>query len=668
MPGADRLSTVVADLRIDLFGGFRVTVDGRAVPDAAWSRRKPATLIKLLALAPGHRLRREQVMDVLWPELDPSAAAANLRKALHSARRAIAPGDGTDLIVSVGELLCLPSDGLSVDVDDYWTLAATARRTQDADAYVSAIELYQNGLLAEDRYEDWAVAPRDELRGDWIVLTAKFAGLLEARGELNEAVRIVQRLVAAEPLREENHAWLMRLHSLAGRRDEARRQYDRLRQLLETEVGVEPSAQTQRLFEEIRGDYASEPELATELWERVGDLRAQSGDAEAAGKAFEHALGAATDSATASRLHRKCATALLMHHRPDAAAPHLDTADGLQPDAAEQGRLACLRANMMWEVGDLDAAWRYAERAHRIAVAHGTADDAADALEAQAIISHMRGDWRSGLQALIERLSTDDLGGRVSRFYEVNHCISQYQLYDDGLAGDVEDYARQTLAVAERTDAIPAQAFAWCLLGESLLLHGHWDEADACLERSCELYGPAGSRTVALPWLRRAELAVCVGAYEDVAGHLRRATAIATVTPASRHAWGRLHATAALAALEQGQLDVALRSVRAARSTAARYGDCPTCGAMLNPVAADALAQSGDLSEARVFAEAARDAAASFPSSAFRAMAEAAAGSVALSDGDAAEARTRFETAAALYDTAEQPYWVHRSLRRAAGV
>ena len=40
-------------------------------------------LVKLLALAPGYRLHREQVMDALWPDLAPEAAAGNLRKAVH---------------------------------------------------------------------------------------------------------------------------------------------------------------------------------------------------------------------------------------------------------------------------------------------------------------------------------------------------------------------------------------------------------------------------------------------------------------------------------------------------------------------------------------------------------------------------------------------------------
>ena len=55
-------------VRIGLLGGFSVTVGDRKVDESAWRLRKAASLIKLLALAPGHRLHRERAMDLLWPE------------------------------------------------------------------------------------------------------------------------------------------------------------------------------------------------------------------------------------------------------------------------------------------------------------------------------------------------------------------------------------------------------------------------------------------------------------------------------------------------------------------------------------------------------------------------------------------------------------------------
>ena len=659
----------MADLRIELLGGFRVAMGASAVPDETWRRRKPAAVVKLLALAPGHRLQREQVMELLWPELDPPAAAANLRKAVHYARRVLGE-EGSRLIVSVGELLCLPPERVWVDVDSFRAAVARARRSGDAGAYAEAIEVYGDGLLPEDRYEEWAIDPRDELRLEFVEVLEELASMLEARGDLDGATRVVRRLVAEEPVREGAHARLIRLHALAGRRNEALREYETLRESLAEQFGSEPSPETQRLYEEVRSNQASEPELSAELWERVGDLRVLSGDTTGAAKAFGSALEAARSPGVAVRLQRKIAGALLMQHDPDAAEPHLEAAEKLTPEPVERARLSCLRANQAWERGDLDAAQRFAQEAHELAKADGEADDVAAAQEALAVVSHLRGDWRQGLQLEIERLAAEgSRSGQLARVFDIHHCVGQYHLYGDGLADDVEEYARRTLALAEQAEAVRAQAFAWCLLGESLLLRARWDEAAGCLERSCELHRSLGPKSgAALPWQRLAELAVCRGTPEAAELPLRRASAIATVSPMAKHLWGRIHATAAFAALEQGDPEAAARSVRAAAAAAARYGDCPSCSVLLNPMAAEAFAALGDRQSTRAYAESAARAAGFFESSAWRAMAELAAASLAAVEGEPARARQGFSDAAGLYERARQPYWAERASAHAAAV
>jgi DNA-binding SARP family transcriptional activator len=78
-------------VRIGLLGGFSVTVGERKVDESAWRLRKAASLLKLLALAPSHRMHRERAMDLLWPELGRKAASNNLRQTLHVARRKLHP-------------------------------------------------------------------------------------------------------------------------------------------------------------------------------------------------------------------------------------------------------------------------------------------------------------------------------------------------------------------------------------------------------------------------------------------------------------------------------------------------------------------------------------------------------------------------------------------------
>ena len=664
------LSESMDEIRVELFGGFRVTVNGRAIPDAAWRQRKPAALVKLLAMAARHRLQREQVMDALWPELPPAPAAANLRKALHHARRAAEEaGDGT-LIESAGTTLLLAADSLWIDVDAFHAAADRARRASDPEAYEEAIGLYREGLLPDDRYEEWAIGRQDELRVEFLALVEELAALLESRGEIAGAARAVGLLIAADPLVEEGHVRLMRLYALAGRRGDALRQYEHLRELLANELGREPAPEAQRLYEEVRARRTSEPELTAELWERVGELRVESGDSVGAVTAFELAIGSADSVDAIARLHRKSAGAWLAQHDAASADEHLVAAERLTSDSTEQARLVCLRANQAWAQGDLDRAEALARQARGLAEAHGEPDDVAAVDETFAIISHLRGDWRRGLQLEIERAAVGAAPEpALARVFDIHHCIGQYHLYGDGLADDVEDYARRTLALAERSEAVRAQAFAWCLLGESLLLHAHWDEAAGCLERSCELHASlSGTRSGALPWQRLAELAVSTGTPDEADGLLRRATTIATVSPMALHLWGRIYATAAFAHLERGDPVAAVRSVRAAGAAAVRHGDCPSCSALLNPVAAEAFAVLGDRGNAQVHAAAAARVAAMFDSSAWSAMAESAAGSVAVADGRAPDARERFRAAAALYDRVGHSYWAERSLAKAAAV
>ena len=132
------------ELRLRLLGGFGADVDGVPVPPAAWQRSSATELVKLLALQPGHRLHREQVVDLLWPDLDPASGTRRLNKALHFARRALA----ADQVVLRDDLVSLSADPLTVDVDDF---DAAAR---DGD-FEAALALYAGDLLPENRYDDW---------------------------------------------------------------------------------------------------------------------------------------------------------------------------------------------------------------------------------------------------------------------------------------------------------------------------------------------------------------------------------------------------------------------------------------------------------------------------------------------------------------------------------
>src|SRR5215207_3721778 len=246
-------------LRVWLLGGFQAAVGLKTIEENEWRLKKAASLLKALALAPGHRMHREQAMELLWPALDPEAALNDLHYALHVARRTLEPSaplaSSTTcryLLHLQGEQLTLcPDSPLWVDVEAFEEAAATARQVLEPAAYRAAIDLYPGVLLPQERYEPWAEERRAELREAYLSLPLELAALYEARKEGGEASEALDRVVDEEPTREAAHVGLMRLYALLGRRREALRPYERLSEALFKGFETEPEAEASRLQQEI---------------------------------------------------------------------------------------------------------------------------------------------------------------------------------------------------------------------------------------------------------------------------------------------------------------------------------------------------------------------------------------------------------------------------------
>src|SRR5688572_10347416 len=152
----------VRTIAIQLLGRFSAAVDGVPISGDAWRSRRAADVVKLLALAPAHRMHRLEVMEALWPESDPEASGTNLRKALHFAR--LATGDEHAIVNERGVLVLWPDATVETDVERFDATVHSALDAGDAAACRAAAELYGGDLLPDDPYESWLFEPRGRLR------------------------------------------------------------------------------------------------------------------------------------------------------------------------------------------------------------------------------------------------------------------------------------------------------------------------------------------------------------------------------------------------------------------------------------------------------------------------------------------------------------------------
>ncbi|MFD6150871.1 BTAD domain-containing putative transcriptional regulator [Streptomyces sp. NPDC060243] len=237
-------------LRVRLLGGFSVTRDGGAPSAQRWARPSARTLVKLLAVAPGHRLHREEVMSVCWPEADARAAAGSLRVALHAARHALEPElpprAASSYLVADGALLSLAPGLVRVDADEAESAARAALRLGRMPELSAALGLFTGELLPEDRYAHWAAARRGQLALLRERLLLRLAeGHLDAAPE--RAAAFAQQVLAASPAEELAHRVLIDALLRQGLRRRAVHQYHVCREALDTELGVRPAPETERL-------------------------------------------------------------------------------------------------------------------------------------------------------------------------------------------------------------------------------------------------------------------------------------------------------------------------------------------------------------------------------------------------------------------------------------
>jgi predicted ATPase/DNA-binding SARP family transcriptional activator len=247
--------------RIQLLGSFAVTVDGNTIEDGRWRLRKAKALVAMLALAPGQRRHREQVLNRLWPDLEPTAAAKNLHQTLYVARQAVnGVGPPRPGLLSIrDEQVVLDSAGrVDVDVLQFEQGARKALLSGDAAELRATADLYAGDLLPELPDAEWLTSRRDELRETDREISVKLATALQERSP-EEALVIVTRALESNPVHEGGVRAQMGVLAAMGRRSEALARYERLVDDLLDAFGTDPDPETVALFRELlTGPRASE--------------------------------------------------------------------------------------------------------------------------------------------------------------------------------------------------------------------------------------------------------------------------------------------------------------------------------------------------------------------------------------------------------------------------
>jgi DNA-binding SARP family transcriptional activator/tetratricopeptide (TPR) repeat protein len=235
-------------ISILLLGPPAILRDGQPLTVA---RRKSRALVFVLAVR-RTPTPREQVLDLLWPNLPRAAAQQTLRSTLYGLRRML----GDALRADDATLALDPT----TDVD-LWQLAdVLAARPPDPVALDAALARHRGELLAgfalEDApaFEDWVETTRAHTQRMVIAGLVTLAHAHEEHGTFHAALSDLERALLIDPLQEDVQRAAMRVQYLAGDRVGAIRRYEQLSRRLDEELGVPPMAETRAVYDAIITD------------------------------------------------------------------------------------------------------------------------------------------------------------------------------------------------------------------------------------------------------------------------------------------------------------------------------------------------------------------------------------------------------------------------------
>lgn len=218
-----------ASATLTLLGSWALHLDGQRLSMTASAQR----LLVLLALKGCQR--RGYLAGLLWPDVRDEQAMTRLRCTLWRMRRQHA-----DLVETREQTVAL-GPSVVVDVDE---LVATARETIESTLSAQELEdrcamLVHAPELLLGWYDDWVLEERDRINQLRVRALEALVDRLLRAARCTEAFEAAAAATRLDPLRESTHRAVMRVYLAEGNPALARRQLERYRTILRTEVGVE---------------------------------------------------------------------------------------------------------------------------------------------------------------------------------------------------------------------------------------------------------------------------------------------------------------------------------------------------------------------------------------------------------------------------------------------
>ena len=212
--------------------------------------KKAQGLLGYLGLRPGQAHSREKLIALLWGDSPAEQARHSLSQTLFALRRALARS--ASCLSAEGKTIALDPRLVDVDVVRFEQLAkAGSPATLEEAATLYGGDLLEGVDVREEPFETWLLTERARLRERAVDALTRLLGVQTKADTLAAAAQTAVRLLGLDPLQESVHRTLIGVYARQGRRGAALRQYQTCVTVFQRELGIDPDAETKRLYQDV---------------------------------------------------------------------------------------------------------------------------------------------------------------------------------------------------------------------------------------------------------------------------------------------------------------------------------------------------------------------------------------------------------------------------------
>ncbi|GAK13291.1 bacterial transcriptional activator domain-containing protein [Geomicrobium sp. JCM 19039] len=248
-------------VRIQTLGGLKVFLGDKELVEKDWKRGKAKDLLTLFIAKRREQLSKEEIFSILWSGQNEEVADRDFKVALNSLNNVLEPNrlarSKPFFIQRTTSRYGLRfTQSLQMDCNDFEAAVTAGHQAKSREEamvfYENAIMLYEGDFMSDRNSDEWTVDERERLQVLYIKACEKSAHQLLRTQEYELAIDRAEKIIEKDICFEEAYRILMIGYYHLNNRVYALRSYDKCRRVMNDELGVEPTAELQRMHELLK--------------------------------------------------------------------------------------------------------------------------------------------------------------------------------------------------------------------------------------------------------------------------------------------------------------------------------------------------------------------------------------------------------------------------------